>query len=95
MAAKTVQLAGRKFVILPEAEYTRLKREATVARAGRQRPSVRANLPPVEVYSDQRIAEFLLSNAVDGRDYARACEEVRRMGIDPQTVRHSKPPGAR
>jgi AbrB family looped-hinge helix DNA binding protein len=45
----------------------------------------------VEMYSDQRTAEFLLSNAVDPEDYARAREDVRAMGIDPDTVAHRKP----
>jgi len=31
---------------------------------------------PLESYSPERKAEFLLSNAVDGEDYARAEEEV-------------------
>ncbi len=33
---------------------------------------------PVEVYTPQRKAEFLLSNAMDADDYAWAVEEVRR-----------------
>ena len=31
---------------------------------------------PLESYSPERKAEFLLSNAVDGEDYGRAEEEV-------------------
>ena len=49
---------------------------------------------PVEIYSPERRAEFLLSTAVDAEDYARALEEVRRMGLDPATVPHQPPPGA-
>jgi AbrB family looped-hinge helix DNA binding protein len=45
----------------------------------------------VEMYSDQRSAEFLLSNAVDAEDYAQAREDVQAMGIDPDTVLHRKP----
>ena len=47
--------------------------------------------PPVEVYSPERIAEFLLSNAVDADDYAEAVEEVRKMGLDPDSIPHEKP----
>ena len=36
---------------------------------------------PLESYSQERKAEFLLSNAVDGEGYARAEEEVRKMGL--------------
>jgi AbrB family looped-hinge helix DNA binding protein len=45
----------------------------------------------VESYTPSRKAEFLLSNAVDDDDYARAVEEVRRMGLDPATIPHYKP----
>jgi hypothetical protein len=43
------------------------------------------------MYSDERTAEFLLSNAVDADDYARAREDVRAMGLDPDAVAHRKP----
>ena len=46
---------------------------------------------PVENYTDERKAEFLLSNAVDAHDYAWAAEQVRRMGIDPETISHDRP----
>ena len=45
---------------------------------------------PVEVYSPERRAEFLLSNAVDAEDYRRAAAEVRRMGLDPERITHHK-----
>jgi AbrB family looped-hinge helix DNA binding protein len=46
---------------------------------------------PIESYSSQRRAEFLLSNAVDEEDYARAREAVREMGIDPDSIEHHRP----
>jgi AbrB family looped-hinge helix DNA binding protein len=52
------------------------------------RPAVAVAL---ESYTPSRKAEFLLSNAVDDEDYARAVEEVRRMGLDPTTIPHYKP----
>jgi AbrB family looped-hinge helix DNA binding protein len=52
------------------------------------RPAVATAL---EMYSDERTAEFLLSNAVDADDYARAREDVRAMGLDPDAVAHRKP----
>jgi len=48
----------------------------------------------LEDYSPERIAEFLLSNALDAEDYAEAVAEVRRMGLDPEKVPHQKPAGA-
>ena len=38
---------------------------------------------PVEVYTPERKAEFLLANAIDEDDLAWAEEEVRRLGLDP------------
>jgi len=46
---------------------------------------------PVEIYTDERIAEFLLNNAVDEDDYAQAMAEVRKMGLDPDRIPHYKP----
>ena len=48
---------------------------------------------PVEVYTPERKAQFLLSNAIDAADYADAVAEVRAMGLDPDTIPHYKPPG--
>jgi len=46
---------------------------------------------PIEIYTPERRAEFLLSNAVDAEDYAQAVEEVRKIGLDPETIPHHKP----
>ena len=46
---------------------------------------------PLEVYSAERKAEFLLSNAVDDDDYARAVKEVKQLGLDPAAVPHQRP----
>ncbi len=48
---------------------------------------------PLEIYTPARRAEFLLSNAVDAKDYARALKAVRKMGLDPETIPHRKPAG--
>jgi hypothetical protein len=45
----------------------------------------------LEIYSTERKAEFILSNAVDEEDYARALEEVRRLCLDPETIPHAHP----
>lgn len=45
----------------------------------------------VETYSPARIAEFLLSNALDAKDYAEARKEVEEMGLDPDSIPHKKP----
>jgi AbrB family looped-hinge helix DNA binding protein len=46
---------------------------------------------PVEVYTPERKAEFLLSNAIDAEDYKAALAEVTKLGIDPAKVPHLKP----
>lgn len=45
----------------------------------------------IEDYTPQRVAEFLLNNAVGPDDYAAAVEEVRKLGIDPATIPHVPP----
>jgi AbrB family looped-hinge helix DNA binding protein len=46
---------------------------------------------PVEIYTPERKAQFLLSNAVDAKDYQAAVEEVRKLGIDLAKIPHYKP----
>jgi len=46
---------------------------------------------PIELYSDERKAELLLSNAVDADDYAQAVQAVRAMGLDPDRIAHHRP----
>jgi hypothetical protein len=45
----------------------------------------------VEHYTPRRLAQFLLENATDAQDYARARREVRKLGIDPDRVPHDPP----
>ena len=59
--------------------------------ANTARGDTAADRMPVEEYSAERKAEFLLSNAVDEQDYAWAVQEVRKLGIDPETVLHEQP----
>ncbi len=46
---------------------------------------------PVEIYTLERKAEFLLNNAVTPEDYAWAAGEVRKMGLNPESIAHKKP----
>ena len=46
---------------------------------------------PMETYSLEEKAAFILENAVDAVDYARAVEAVRKMGLDPKAVPHTSP----
>lgn len=46
---------------------------------------------PIEMYSPERQAEFILSNATDEDDYAHAVTAVRGMGLDPDKIQHRRP----
>ena len=39
----------------------------------------------------ERKAEFLLSNAIDDADYRKARKEVRKLGLDPDSIPHLRP----
>jgi hypothetical protein len=49
---------------------------------------------PMESYSPERKAEFLLSTAINAADYADAIKEVKSLGLDPAKIKHHKPAGA-
>jgi hypothetical protein len=53
----------------------------------------RPEMPDFEEYTPERIAEFLLNNAVGMDGYAAARAEVKALGLDPDQIPHSKPPG--
>ena len=46
---------------------------------------------PVEIYTPERKAQFLLSNAVDEEDYRGAAASVKKMGLQPASMRRHKP----
>jgi len=45
----------------------------------------------IEIYTDERIAEFLLNNAIDYEDYLSAREEVKALGLDPDAIKALTP----
>jgi len=46
---------------------------------------------PVERYTPERKAEFLLSTATTAKDYQSARREVRELGLDPDAIPHRRP----
>jgi bifunctional DNA-binding transcriptional regulator/antitoxin component of YhaV-PrlF toxin-antitoxin module len=52
------------------------------------RPAV---VVPVELYSPERKAEFLLSTATTEKDYRRTRREVGKLGLDPDAIPHRRP----
>jgi len=47
---------------------------------------------PIETYSPERKAEFLLSNVISKQDYLEARKTVTKMGLDPDKIKHLSPP---
>jgi AbrB family looped-hinge helix DNA binding protein len=50
-----------------------------------------AMIVPMEKYSPERKAEFLLTNATSAADYQRARREVKKLGLDPDAIPHRRP----
>jgi AbrB family looped-hinge helix DNA binding protein len=46
---------------------------------------------PLEKYTPERKAEFLLSTATSARDYRRARKEVEKLGLNPDSIPHRRP----
>lgn len=46
---------------------------------------------PIEMYTPERKAEFLLSNALDAAGYAWAVKQVKALGLDPKRIPHRRP----
>ena len=99
MSDITTKVGKRGTVVIPSAlrrRYGLSEGRLLVAEARDDGILLRpAAVLPLEVYGAERQAEFLLSNAVDARDYARAAATVRELGLDPDTVPHVKSPRRR
>lgn len=95
MLSQTMKVGKRGTIVIPASlrqkygfkEGSQLVAEA-VAEGVLLRPVVTL---PVEIYTLERKAEFLLNNAVTKEDYALAVEQIRQMGLDPKKIRHTKP----
>jgi bifunctional DNA-binding transcriptional regulator/antitoxin component of YhaV-PrlF toxin-antitoxin module len=55
------------------------------------RPAI---IVPIEKYSPERKAEFLLSTATTLADYRRARQEVIKLGLGPDAIPHHRPPAS-
>ncbi len=96
MISEAAKVGKRGAVVIPASLRRRfdIKEGSLVIAEEREdgvliRPAV---VVPIEVYSPERRAQFLLSNSVDAEDYARAVKEVRKLGLDPESIPHQKPP---
>ena len=92
---ETCKVGKRGTVVIPAAlrrhfsikEGTLVIAEAT-AEGVLLRPAIAL---PIETYSLERQAEFLLSNAIDAEDYQKAKDVVYQMGLNPDNILHYKP----
>jgi len=93
----TARVGKRGTIVLPAALRRRFGlEEGSVLIAEEREEGILlrpATVVPLEIYTDERKAEFLLSNAIDAQDYARAVDEVRKLGLDPDDIPHYKPEG--
>jgi AbrB family looped-hinge helix DNA binding protein len=96
MTAKATSRVGKRgAVVIP----AKLRRRFGIEEGGfviaEERPEgilIRpAEIRPLEIYTPSRKAEFLLNNAVSQADYKEALAEVRKMGLDPNSIPHEKP----
>lgn len=95
LESETSKIGKRGVVVIPVRMRRRfgLEEGALVIAEEREdgiliRPAVAL---PVEVYTPERRAEFLLSNAVDEAEYQEALKEVREMGLAPEKIPHYRP----
>jgi AbrB family looped-hinge helix DNA binding protein len=98
MEFETTKVGKRGTVVIPapmRRKYGLEEGSLLVAEAREEgvllRPAVTL---PVERYSSERKAEFLLNNAVTPEDYEWAVKEVNRLGVNPKRVPHKKPKGS-
>jgi len=93
----TARVGKRGTIVLPAALRRRFGlEEGSVLIAEEREDGILlrpATVVALEIYTDERKAEFLLSNAIDAEDYARAVDEVRKLGLDPDDIPHYKPEG--
>jgi len=53
--------------------------------------SHKAITPKLERYTEERKAEFFLSNALNHPDYLMARKTVLKLGLKPDSVPHARP----
>ena len=97
MSVEVTKVGKRGMVVIPAQlrKEFRLEEGSLIIAERREegvllRPAVAL---PTEIYSKERQAEFLLSNAVDEEDYREAVVVVKKMGLDPEKINYYKPKG--
>jgi AbrB family looped-hinge helix DNA binding protein len=95
MEADTTKVGKRGTIVIPAGlrrKYGFEEGSVVIAEARAEGVLLRPVVTlPLEIYTPERKAEFLLNNAVTPQDYAWAVKEVRKMGLDPKKIPHEKP----
>ena len=95
MGIETTKIGKRGVVVIPvdlRRKYGFEEGSLVVAEAREEGVLLRPAITlPLERYTPERKAEFLLNNSVTVQDYAWALEEVKKLGINPKTIPHAKP----
>jgi len=95
MESEATKVGRRGVVVIPSSfrkKYGFKEGSLVVAEAREEGVLLRPIVAlPIEVYTPERKAEFLLNNTITKEDYEWAVKEVRKMGIDPGTFPYKKP----
>ena len=99
MEAEKTKVGRRGVVVIPvglRKKYGLEEGSLVIAEAREEGVLLRpAAAIPLEMYTPERKAEFLLNNAITQEDYSWAIKEVEKMGLDPKKISHEKPKGLR
>jgi len=94
-STETSRVGKRGTVVLPARLRKRFLLEEGSLLLAEETPEgilLRPAVPlPLEIYTPERVAEFLLTNAVGDKDYRQARSEVEQMGLDPDLISHVRP----
>lgn len=97
MAVETIKVGKRGAIIIPAGlrrTYGLKEGSMVIVEARAEGVLLRPVVTlPVEIYTPERKAEFLLNTTATPEDYTWAVEEVRKMGLDPEKIPHKKPQG--
>jgi len=95
MKSETTKIGRRGTVVIPvglRRKYGFEEGSLVMAEGRREGILLRPVITlPLEVYTPERKAEFLLNNVVTPEDYSWAVKEVQKLGVDPEKIPHEKP----
>ena len=95
MQHTTIKVGSRGSIVIPAKIRQRYRLDEGTLVIVEDRPEGVLLRPvvalPVEIYSKERKAEFLLNNATTQEDYLLAQKEVLKLGLSPESIPHERP----